>query len=152
VGHAAGFQVSFGSAVFLGEDQLGRVGVEDAGVGDQLHAGGFRGVDCGLVLREADAAKIVGGNQQELVDAGEGFHECCGAIVVGLADFDGGGFQVLRLIRAADGGDDACRRGEALQGLDDEAAELAIGAGDGNHWKISVLARFRGVDGDDLGA
>ncbi len=108
------------------------VGAQQAGVGQQLDAGILRGGNDGGVLRGA-LTDLAGRDEQQLVHALEGRFERDGLGVVGLPDLHPQDGEVGGFFRAAHGGHDLGGGNRVEQLPDDEAAELAGGAGDGNH-------------------
>ena len=79
------------------------------------------------------------GDEQQLVGAGEGGHQGLGAVVVGLADLHAPVSQVGGLPGGPHGGHEVAGGHPALQQLlDDQAAVVAGGCGDGEHgWSSS---------------
>ncbi len=106
-----------------------RVGVQDAGVGEQADAGAPGRVDDVAVLRHAPA-QVVGGNQQHAADAGEGRVQGVRTVVVRDPGLDAEGRQFRSRLAAADGGRDPAGGHRREQLVHDQPAELAAGAGD----------------------
>ena len=117
----------------LGGHAQGRAdGAQHAGVGDQPDARRLGRGDRRQVLGHAPA-DLVGGDQEQPVDAGERGLQRLGPVVVGLAHDDALGAQRGAVLQLAHGGDDLAGGRRFQQAGDDEAAELAVGSGDCVH-------------------
>src|SRR5690606_17059466 len=129
---AGGGEQVLGGLVFAGEQQRAGRGVEDGGVGDEGHAGRLGGVDDVGVLGQA-LPDLASGDEQQLVDAGQGLAQGGGVAVVGDADLHAVGGEVGGLGGVPDDGDDVGGSDPAgAQGGDGQAAEVAGGSGDGD--------------------
>jgi hypothetical protein len=127
-------------AVLLREQQRGGVGPGDAGVGDELHTGGLGGRDRVGVLAGA-LPDHAAGDQEQLLRPGEGLAQRHLVVEVRAPDDDAALGEIGQGLRPASGGDDLVGRDAAVQeGLDDEAAEVAGGAGDDDRHGHVLLA------------
>jgi len=130
-----GPQAGLGLPVLTGQPQGRAIGVQHAGVGQQLDPGPAGGGDHRLVLGEPPA-HLVGGDQQEPVHPLEGGLQAVRAVVVAQADLHPEGGQVGQGLGPADDGDQLAGGHLGQQGLEDEPAELAGGTGDGDHGNL----------------
>jgi len=134
VGEAGGLDRLFRSQMIALEGDLRIFRLRHGGVEDAPDARGLGGCNGGAVLCKplARGAEFVGGDDQEPVDCGKRGLEGGPVVEIDATCFDAEGRQVGEPGGVAAAGDDV--RGAQLpafdQMLDDEAAEMAGGAGD----------------------
>jgi hypothetical protein len=147
VGHTGLGQQLLRREVLRGQQQRGGVGPQDAGVGDELHAGGLRGVDRVAVLPGA-LADLAAGDQQQLLRAGERLAQGRLVVEVRTPDDDAALGQVGEGLGPPSGRDDLLGRDAApQQGLDDQAAQVTGGAGDDDRHVLVLLRELLTVTG-----
>ena len=102
-------QVGFGCRVFGGQTERRRIGMQDAGVGEQRDAGLLRRVDGVAMLRSA-LSDLARRDQQHFLSALERSYERSRVGVIGLADLNAQGGEIGSTRRIAHGGDDLAGR------------------------------------------
>ena len=122
-------QERFRFAVLARQTKRRRVGVQHAGIGQQLDAGALRRLHDIAVLRRA-AAQVVGGDEQNAADAGQGGIQGIGLLVVRHPGLDAHAGEPGRGRAAADHGDDPVAGDRGEQAVDDQPTKLAACAGD----------------------
>jgi hypothetical protein len=127
--HTGFLQRRLGDPVLVGEGDRRRVGMQDAGIGDERHARGLGGIDRVLVLGRALPDRVRR-DQQQPIHAGQGRIEGGGLGVVRGADGDAFGGEVGQGLRPPRPGNDPVGWDGFQQFRQDEPAELAAGRGD----------------------
>ncbi|GBD18999.1 hypothetical protein HRbin27_01501 [bacterium HR27] len=114
------------------------IGVQDARVGDEAHAGTNGSFDHVPVLRDAPA-DLGTGDQKEPLDTSQRRIERRGVIVIGTPDRDTLGRELGDLLRRASECDNLARRDPLQEFRDHQPTEPSTGTSDSDHGALPSL-------------